>query len=152
MFKNFILDVDGVLTTGHMIYSQDGKKYKIFGPHDNDGLKMIKDLINIQFISADSNGFSITQKRILDMGFSVDLVSESDRKSYINDFVLGETIFMGDGFHDAKIMDIVGYSIAPKNARSEVIEKANFVTESKSGEGAVLDACLHIKNKFFDER
>ena len=116
MFKNFILDVDGVLTTGHMIYSQDGKKYKIFGPHDNDGLKMIKDLINIQFISADKNGYSITQKRILDMGFSVDLVSENDRKSYINDFVLGETIFMGDGFHDAKIMDIVGYSIAPKNA------------------------------------
>ena len=79
MFKNFILDVDGVLTTGHMIYSQDGKKYKIFGPHDNDGLKMIKDLINIQFISADRNGYSITQKRILDMGFSVDLVSENDR-------------------------------------------------------------------------
>ena len=109
MFKNFILDVDGVLTTGHMIYSQDGKKYKIFGPHDNDGLKMIKDLINIQFISADRNGYSITQKRILDMGFSVDLVSENDRKSYINDFVLGETIFMGDGFHDAKIMDIARY-------------------------------------------
>ena len=40
----------------------DGKKYKIFGPHDNDGLKMIKDLINIQFISADRNGYSITQK------------------------------------------------------------------------------------------
>ena len=151
MFKNFILDVDGVLTTGHMIYSQDGKKYKIFGLHDNDGLKMIKDLINIQFISADRNGYSITQKRILDMGFSVDLVSENDRKSYINDFVLGETIFMGDGFHDAKIMDIVGYSIAPKNARREVIEKAHFVTESKSGEGAVLDACLHIKNQFFNE-
>lgn len=48
-------------------------------------------------------------------------------------------------------MDIVGYSIAPKNARREVIKKAHFVTESKSGEGAVLDACLHIKNQFFNE-
>lgn len=151
MFKNFILDVDGVLTTGHMIYSEEGKKYKIFGPHDNDGLKMIKNLINIHFISADSKGFNITQKRISDIGFHVELVSENDRKTYINKFVADETIFMGDGYHDAKIMDIVGYSIAPKNARREVIKKANFVTESKSGEGAVLDACLHIKNQFFNE-
>lgn len=151
MFKNFILDVDGVLTTGQMIYSEEGKKYKIFGPHDNDGLKMIKDLINVHFISADIKGLEITKKRISDMGFSVDLVSENDREKYINDFVVDETIFMGDGYHDAKIMDIVGYSIAPKNARREVIKKAHFVTESKSGEGAVLDACLHIKNQFFNE-
>ena len=131
MYKNFILDVDGVLTTGHMIYSEDGKKYKIFGPHDNDGLKMIKDLINVHFISADVKGFNITKKRVSDMGFSVELVSENDRKTYIKNFAVDETIFMGDGYHDAKIMDIVGYSIAPKNARREVIEKAHFVTESK---------------------
>ena len=62
MYKNFILDVDGVLTTGQMIYSEEGKKYKIFGPHDNDGLKMIKDLINIHFISADIKGFVHNQK------------------------------------------------------------------------------------------
>lgn len=97
MFKNFILDVDGVLTTGQMIYSEEGKKYKIFGPHDNDGLKMIKDLINVHFISADIKGLEITKKRISDMGFSVDLVSENDREKYINDFVVDETIFMGDG-------------------------------------------------------
>ena len=80
------------------------------------------------------------------------MVSENDRKTYINNFVVDETIFMGDSIHDAEIMDIVKYSIAPKNARREAIEKADFVTESKSGEGAVLDACLHIKNQFFNER
>ena len=40
--KYFILDVDGVITTGHFIYSQEGKLMKIFGPDDNDGLSLVK--------------------------------------------------------------------------------------------------------------
>ena len=34
----FLLDVDGVMTTGQFLYSKDGKDYKVFGPHDSDGL------------------------------------------------------------------------------------------------------------------
>ena len=32
--KIFILDVDGVMTTGHFIYSEAGKQMKIFGIHN----------------------------------------------------------------------------------------------------------------------
>lgn len=45
MKLNFVLDVDGVMTTGQFLYSQDGKAYKIFGPHDAEGLKMIRNHI-----------------------------------------------------------------------------------------------------------
>ena len=34
--KVFILDVDGVMTTGQFFYSKDGKQMKVFGPDDND--------------------------------------------------------------------------------------------------------------------
>jgi len=40
----FILDVDGVMTTGHFFYSAKGKAMKIFGPDDNDGLSLLKGL------------------------------------------------------------------------------------------------------------
>ena len=40
--KYFILDVDGVITNGQMIYDQHGKKYKIFGQDDHDSLKIMK--------------------------------------------------------------------------------------------------------------
>ena len=56
MKLNLIIDVDGVMTTGQFLYSSKGKEYKIFGPHDTDGLKIIKDKINIVFISADKRG------------------------------------------------------------------------------------------------
>ena len=47
---HFILDVDGVLSTGQYLYSSDGKVYKIFGPHDSDGLKLIRNEVSIKFI------------------------------------------------------------------------------------------------------
>ena len=46
----FILDVDGVLTTGHFIYTSEGKKMKIFGPDDNDAISLLKAFIEIRFI------------------------------------------------------------------------------------------------------
>ena len=151
--KNFIflLDVDGVMTTGQFLYSQDGKEYKVFGPHDNDGLKLIKDKVTIEFITADKRGFPITKKRIVDdMGLEVKLVSEEDRFEYIkNKYGFQNLIYMGDGYHDAKILKESMYGIAPKNARKEARDAADYVTESNAGEGAVLDASLEILRRYY---
>ncbi len=146
----FLLDVDGVMNTGQFLYSKNGKELKMFGPHDNDGLKMIKDKISIKFITADKRGFDITKKRIVDdMGFELDLVSEKDRFNYISEkYSFNNLVYMGDGYHDAKILRECEFGIAPKNARKEAREAADFVTESNSGEGAVLDACLEVINQY----
>ena len=40
--KVFIIDVDGVMTTGHMLYTENGKTMKVFGPDDHDGLSLLK--------------------------------------------------------------------------------------------------------------
>ena len=59
-------------------------------------------------------------------------------------------IYMGDGYHDAKIIKACMFGIAPNNASNEAKEVAEYVTESNSGEGAVLDACLQIIKVFFN--
>jgi len=146
---NFILDVDGVLTTGQFLYSESGKAYKIFGPHDAEGLNLIKDNINIVFISADKRGFLISKKRIEDMGYELILVSEDERYSFIKEnYGFENTIYMGDGLSDALLIKDCKFGIAPANARPEAKSVAGFVTLSKSAEGAVCDACLEIKRRF----
>lgn len=149
----FILDVDGVLTTGQFFYSENGKVYKVFGPHDNDGLKLLKSKIDIKFITADKRGFAITRKRVSeDMGFSLELVTESDRYKYLNDkYGIEKIIYMGDGIHDAPIIEDCFFGIAPNSARIEAKESADYVTASDAGMGAVLDACLKINELFFKE-
>ena len=56
---------------------------------------------------------------------------------------------MGDGYHDAKILKASMFGIAPKNARKEARVASDYVTESKSGEGAVMDACLEIIKRYY---
>ncbi len=149
MKPNFVLDVDGVMTTGHFFYSAEGKVLKIFGPHDADGLKLIRDKVNIFFITADKKGFSISKKRIEDLGFEIELISEQDRYNYVKEkFGFENTIFMGDGIFDAPLIKACKFGIAPANARFEAKEVADFITPSKSAEGAVCDACLEIMKKF----
>ena len=72
----FILDVDGVTTTGHFLYAVDDKFMKVFGLDDNDGLSLLKQLIKIRFITGVKKGFSISKKRMVDdMNFPLDLLS-----------------------------------------------------------------------------
>ena len=148
----FLLDVDGVMTTGQFLYSEAGKVFKVFGAHDHDGLNLVKDKLKIKFITADKKGFKISKKRISDdMGYEIDLVSEQDRFGYIADLYGFENlIYMGDGYHDSKIIKECMFGIAPKNARKEAKDVADYITESNSGEGAVLDACLQIIKMFFN--
>ena len=143
--KCFVIDVDGVMTTGQFVYSRDGKLFKIFGPHDNDGIKMLKDKIEVIFITADRRGFPITKKRIDDMGQDLVVVSESDRYGFLDKaYGIKNIIYMGDGFYDAAILRDCFFGIAPNNARVEAKDSADYCTPSNSGEGAVLDACLKI--------
>ena len=58
----FILDVDGVMTTGQFIYTNKGKSLKIFGPDDNDGLSLLSPYIKIQFVTGDKTGYKISKK------------------------------------------------------------------------------------------
>lgn len=80
----FILDIDGVMTTGQFLYSKIGKEYKVFGPHDSDGLKMLKDKIKILFVTSDTRGFKISYKRITkDLGFKILILDEKIRYDYL---------------------------------------------------------------------
>ncbi|PIO08364.1 phosphatase [Candidatus Pacearchaeota archaeon CG10_big_fil_rev_8_21_14_0_10_34_12] len=152
MKMNLLIDVDGVMTTGQFLYSSKGKVYKVFGAHDADGLKLIKDKVNILFISADKRGFQISKKRINDMGYDIRLVVEENRYDWVkNNFDLKNTIFIGDGIFDAKLIRDCKFGIAPSNARIEAKMWADYITHSKSGEGAVCDACIKINKLFFGD-
>lgn len=149
--KCLILDVDGVMTTGHFLYSAEGKVMKIFGPDDNDGLSLLQTSLEIRFITGDKRGFPISKKRIVDdMKFPLDIVSTIRRVDWIRErYPLDAVIYMGDGIFDHYVMREVGYSIAPANADPLAKQHADHVTERAGGDRAVAEACLHILAKFF---
>lgn len=60
---------------------------------------------------------------------------------------MSKVAFVADGYHDAPILEQVALGIAPNSARREAKAVAKYVTESDAGNGAVLDACLIIKQE-----
>ncbi len=151
--KNLIIDVDGVLSTGQFLYSTEGKIFKIFGRHDNDGLKILNKYFSILFISADKKGFEISKKRIVDdMGFNLNYVSESDRYEFIkNNYDFNNTIYIGDGIFDSQILKNCILGICPSDARIEAQKNSDYIVNSKAGEGALLDASIFIMKKYYLE-
>ena len=150
-YKVFILDVDGVMTDGKFYYSKQGKVMKVFGADDNDALSMLNEYIDIIFITGDKKGYSISKKRIDDMGFKLNLVSTIKRIDWIkNKYNLSVVIYMGDGIFDHYVMKEVGYSIAPSNADHFTKKTASYVTKRCGGDRSVAEACLHILDKFFE--
>ena len=149
--SHLILDVDGVMTTGHFLYTSEGKTMKVFGPDDNDGLSLLNPYLDIRFVTGDKKGFAISKKRIEDdMGFPLDLVSTIRRIDWIKNLSDPKNvIYIGDGIFDHYVMKEVGYSIAPANADELAKQYADYVTVRNGGDRAVAEACLHILEKFF---
>lgn len=146
-----IMDIDGVLTNGTFLYDNEGKKYKQFGPDDADALKMIKDEIELVFCSADHRGFPISEKRVNDMGYPLNLVKTKERLAWINEHYPMDQyfrIYMGDSFVDAPIMKGVDYSICPNDSHELAKEYSNYVCKYGGGRRAVADAVFHIFEKF----
>ena len=144
--KELITDVDGVLTDGKYFYSVDGKVMKQFGPHDSDGLKILKSLgIKVRAITADHRGFQVSKKRLDDLGIEITLVSEADRGSWMSDNCdLDSTVFIGDGLYDAAVMKLCALGFAPANALRITKNSADYVTDACGGEGVLLEVALII--------
>jgi 3-deoxy-D-manno-octulosonate 8-phosphate phosphatase (KDO 8-P phosphatase) len=148
VYKKFILDVDGVLNDGMLYWSADGKPFKAFGNYDHDGLKLLRDHLDIEFISADEIGWAITKSRCDHMKFPLTMVKEKDRLNFVLSKGLpSEIVYMGDGPYDAKIFKHVALGIAPAQAWNTTISEADYVTPREGGKGAVMDACVYIMNE-----
>lgn len=149
--KVFVIDVDGVMTTGQLCYTEKGKAMKIFGPDDHDGLSLLKDFIEIRFVTGDKSGFKISKRRIVDdMKFKLDLVSTIKRVDWISKkYQLDDVIYMGDGIFDHYVFKKIKYSISTHNADFLAKKTANYITKRNGGDRAVAEACIHILEKFF---
>jgi len=148
---HLILDVDGVITNGQMIYDTGGKKFKIFGQDDHDSLKIMRKYIKILFISGDKIGFKISKKRVEDMGFKIKFVPSLKRAEWIEQNLgLKNCIYMGDGIFDHLVMKKSLYSIAPKGCLDHIYKTADYKTKNYPANRAVAEAVIHILKKFFN--
>ncbi|MEE3279964.1 MAG: HAD hydrolase family protein [Pseudomonadota bacterium] len=141
-----ILDVDGVLTDGRLLYGSGGIEMKAFNVHDGHGLKKVQqEGVSIAIVSGRTS--DIVEKRADELGIRFlyqnvvqkdNVLKELTEKSGIDPRQMAH---VGDDLPDLALFRHVGLGIAVANARPEVRKSADFTTEAKGGEGAVREVC-----------
>jgi 3-deoxy-D-manno-octulosonate 8-phosphate phosphatase (KDO 8-P phosphatase) len=142
--KLLLLDVDGVLTDGRIVYDSSGKDSKFFDVHDGLGVYCLHKFgINTVIITA-KNSKTISP-RSKDMRVA-EVFADIFPKTAVLDKILkkyhvaiDEICFVGDDLVDLSLMRKIGLPVAPLNASAEVKEAAAYITDYRGGRGAVRE-------------
>lgn len=142
--KLLLLDVDGVLTTGEIIYCDSGEETKVFNVRDGLGIRLLmKAGIEVGIITGRRSG--ALDHRCRNLGIELVFEGALDKSSAL-DAILAETglpleqiAFVGDDLLDLGVMGRVGLAVAVGDAHEAVRDKAHLVTMAKGGQGAVRE-------------
>lgn len=139
-----LLDVDGVLTDGRIIYDSRGRDSKFFDVHDGLGVYLLyKAGIKTILVTAKASRAILPRAR--DMRIE-EVYADVSPKSLVLEKILkkyrlkaDELCFVGDDLVDLSLLKRVGFPVAVFNACPEVKRAAHYITIRQGGRGAVRE-------------
>jgi 3-deoxy-D-manno-octulosonate 8-phosphate phosphatase (KDO 8-P phosphatase) len=154
--KLLLLDVDGVLTDGKIVYADSGEQIKAFDVKDGHGLKLLM-RSGAEVVLITGRESKVVLHRARDLGIQevyqkvtnkIEIYEKILKEKNLEDMHVG---FVGDDLIDIPVLKRVGFSAAVEDAIPEVKEIVDYVTSKKGGEGAVREVCellLKSQNKW----
>lgn len=144
-----IFDVDGVLTDGKIIYTENGDEIKAFNVKDGQIIKYLKQSgIIVGAITGRKSDIVKRRCEELKLDFfyqgtekKIDKLALIKQEFSLKD---DEIAYIGDDIIDLELMQAVGLSFAPRDAMSYVANKADIITEKNGGEGVVREVADFI--------
>jgi 3-deoxy-D-manno-octulosonate 8-phosphate phosphatase (KDO 8-P phosphatase) len=144
MIKLLILDVDGCLTNGDIIYSSEGIETKHFNVKDGFGISSWVRLGNEVAIITGRQS-SIVAKRADELGIKHLFQGIKDKDGVLRKLLntlnigLDEVAAIGDDLNDYKMLQSVAKSFTPHNGVAEIKEIVDTVLSKNGGDGAVRE-------------
>lgn len=149
LVKLLILDVDGVLTDGSIIYNDNGEETKVFNAKDGLGIRLLMEA-GIEICIATGRSSKALFHRCENLGITRVFDGLKDKAAILEILfeqtgVSAEEIAaIGDDLPDLPLMKKVGISIAVADAHEIVCKNVDMVTSAKGGTGAVREVCEAI--------
>ncbi|MGD8836736.1 MAG: HAD-IIIA family hydrolase [Desulfobacteraceae bacterium] len=139
-----LLDVDGVLTAGEIIYSDSGEQIKIFNVKDGIGIRLLKEAgIKVGIITG--RKADALKHRCDNLGIELLFDGIRDKSKALDDIKAKTGIpfkaiaFVGDDLPDLPVMKKVGLAVAVGDANEMVKHHAHMTTRAQGGKGAVRE-------------
>ncbi|MFW6081170.1 MAG: KdsC family phosphatase [Desulfosalsimonas sp.] len=144
-----LLDADGVLTTGQIVYTNGGGESKSFDVRDGFGIRMLKDAGIMTGIITGRHSEAL-ERRAEELKMDFCRFGTRDKRAVLEGILeqagcsRQQTAFVGDDLIDIAVMKSVGVGIAVADAHEAVKQYASIVTEKPGGRGAVREVCERI--------
>ncbi len=139
-----VLDVDGVLTSGDLLYGARGETLKAFNAKDGLGLILAR-TVGIKRAVLTGRRSDIVARRTGELHFDIVKMGRFDKAEALRE-ILAEsdslperTLYMGDDLIDMAAMEQVGLAVTVPEAPAVVREACGYVTTAAGGRGAVRE-------------
>ena len=144
-FRNintFILDVDGVLTRGSVLATDDNSMLREFNIKDGFALQFaVKQGYQIIIISGGNSPG--VKSRLLNLGIEEVHTAIPNKVKFLKELAelksldLQKAVYMGDDFPDISVSELCGINTCPADAIWQIKEISSWISDKKGGEGAV---------------
>jgi len=147
-----LMDMDGVLSDGTLLYLPEGQVVKTFHAHDGFGIVRGRELgLKFGIISGKTavvNKLRAERLKIEELYEGVDdKVSAYDQIKGKYKLKRGNFCFIGDDVFDMPLLESVAFSCAPPEAIPEVRESVHYITTARAGKGCVREVIDFILRK-----
>jgi len=144
--KLLILDADGVLTDGRIVYTDRGEEVKAFNVKDGHGLKLLMRAgIRVAIITGRNS--PAVEHRARDLGIDrvfqkalnkIETYEELRATEKLRD---EEICMVGDDLPDLPVLRRCGFAVAVADSVEDVKRAADYVTSKEAGKGAIREVC-----------
>ena len=139
-----LLDVDGVLTDGGLIYGPKGEQLKTFNVRDGLGIKLAQGAgLKVGILSGRASAALGARSR--ELGLDAFVQNRSDKREAFAEFLAAHqtsadrVAVIGDDLPDLPLFSRAALAFAPADAAPEVRTRAHRVTSRPGGHGAVRE-------------
>ena len=143
--SGIVLDVDGILTDGKIVYSTDGSEQKQFHVQDGGSLKLLASQ-GIALAIVTGRNSTVVQRRADELGITFISQGAEDKAAGLDQLISqgfpdSQLCAIGDDVQDMQLFDHPAISLVATvpNAHPAVLSRAQFVTQRRGGEGVIVE-------------
>ncbi len=152
MIKLLVLDVDGCMSNGKIIYNSKGEEIKSFDV--KDGLAIVSWIrLGGKVAIITGRVSKVVKNRSKELGITHLYQGIKNKESKLKEILRIENIkskeiaVIGDDLNDYKMLKLAGFSFAPKDAVKEIKDIADVTLSKNGGDGAIREMIEIIFSK-----
>ena len=141
-----VSDIDGILTDGSLLFSNQGDELKAFNIQDGLGIKLLRDA-GIDTCLITGRRSELVLRRAKELGITKIVQGREDKATALKELCneLGlkpqQVAYIGDDLPDLGAIRLAGLGVTVADGHRFVVQHCDWQTSKAGGRGAIRELC-----------